>query len=86
MAERDRPLGPPPLLQRGHELVGARVAGGDRPFVHRDRPGFLPLQLDLQVLDSSVLDYLLTQQPLLLRVDVRDWDVRVCACGDAASG
>lgn len=60
MAERHRPLSPPPLLQRGHELVGARMAGGDRPLMHGDWPGFLALQLDLQVLDSSVLDYLLT--------------------------
>jgi len=51
--------------------------------MHRDRPGLLALQLYLQVFDSSVLHYLLAQQPLLLRVRVRGG---MCACAYGGGG
>lgn len=67
MAEYHRPLSLPPLLQRSHKLVGARVPGGDRPFVNGDRSRFLSLELYLQLLHSPVFHDLLAQRPLLLR-------------------
>lgn len=75
VAKNYRPLSLPPLLQRRHELVSARVPGSDRPFVNGDRSGFLPLELHLQLLHSPVFHDLLTQRRFLLRV--RRGDVRV---------
>lgn len=67
MTEDHRPLSLPALLQRVHELVSARVPGGYGPLVNGDRPGLLALELDLQLLHSSVFHYLLAQRRLLLR-------------------
>lgn len=68
MAERQGPLGLPALLQRGHELVSARVSRSDRPLLYGNRSRLLPFQLDLEVLDSSVFDDQLAQRRLLLQL------------------
>lgn len=68
VAEYHHPLSLPPLLQRSHQLVSARMPSRDRPLVNSDWSRFLSLELDLQVLHSPVFHDLLAQRRLLLRV------------------